>query len=178
MHTLLIRTSALALLLMGVLVAGCDSASDDPDPMDVLLSDVRAATQQFTSTSAATSAGYAEDVHCVAHPTMGAMGVHWVNEPLIDPEFNPLQPEALLYEPQADGSSRLVGVEYIVIDAGQERPTFAGHPMDVGGVPPLEAAEVPHWSLHVWVHEDNPSGPFAPFNPNVTCEHATEAAHH
>jgi hypothetical protein len=23
----------------------------------------------------------------------------------------------------------------------------------------------------VWVYRDNPNGVFAPFNPNVTCEH-------
>lgn len=157
-------------------VVGCDSA-DDPDPLEALLSAVAQATQQFQSTAAATDAGYVEDAHCVVHPDLGAMGVHWVNQPLIDPVFDALEPEALLYEPQADGSNRLVGVEYIVINNGQDRPSFAGHPFDVGGVPPLEAAEVPHWSLHVWVFEDNPNGLFTPFNPDVTCEHAARGGH-
>ncbi len=134
-----------------------------------LLKSVRQATARFNSTTQAVRNGYAADDHCVAHPELGAMGYHWVNGPLIDPAFDPLQPEVLLYAPGDGGNLRLVGVEYIVIDVGQPHPHFGDHPFDVGGVPPLMEAGVAHWSLHVWVHEDNPSGPFAPFNPNVSC---------
>ena len=56
-------------------------------------------------------------------------------------------------------------VEYIVIDVGQPAPTFGGQPFDVGGTP----VPVPHWSLHVWLHKDNPAGLFKPFNPTVSC---------
>lgn len=115
------------------------------------------------------AAGYVEDPHCVAHPDLGGMGYHWANEDLIDPAFEPLVPEVLLYGPTAEGGRQLLGVEYVVIDVGQERPQFDGHPFDVGGVPPLEAAGVAHWSLHVWTHAANPSGDFSPFNPNVSC---------
>ncbi|CAN5486910.1 hypothetical protein BH23BAC4_BH23BAC4_17290 [soil metagenome] len=163
-----------SLLAAAIFFVGC-STNSPADPMDVLLNSVRQATQQYASSGTAAAAGYAADPHCVAHPTAGGMGAHWVNGPLIDPVFDPLQPEAILYEPMANGSLRLIGVEYIVINTGQERPTFAGHPMDVGGVPPLEAQGVAHWSLHVWAHLDNPSGMFAPFNPNVSCDHAAHA---
>lgn len=175
MRNLFYRTASAALLAV-VFLTGCDSATP-VDPIEALANSVRAATQQYQSTSAAISAGYVEDEHCVAHPELGGMGAHWVNQELIDPVFDALKPEALLYEPQANGSNRLVGVEYIVINNGQERPTFAGHLMDIGGVPPLEAANVPHWSLHVWLFEDNPSGMFAPFNPAVTCAHASHGGH-
>ena len=60
-------------------------------------------------------------------------------------------------------------MEYIVLNMGQERPSFGGHPFDVGGVGPLQRAGVAHWSLHVWLFEENPAGLFAPFNPNITC---------
>lgn len=135
-----------------------------------LMKAVKQATSRFNSTNQATRAGYAVAGECVAHPEYGAMGYHWVNGPLIDPVFDPFQPEALLYAPGPGGNLRLVGVEYIVIDVGQDRPDFDGYLFDVGGVPPLMAAGVPHWSLHVWAHEENPEGPFMPFNPNVSCD--------
>ncbi|HSJ26157.1 MAG TPA: hypothetical protein VK929_15875 [Longimicrobiales bacterium] len=135
-----------------------------------LLKAVRAQTARFNSTTQALRAGYEPDTHCAAHPMLGGMGYHWVNGGLIDPVFDPMQPEAVLYEDGPGGNLRLVAVEYIVIDVGQPHPHFGDHPLDVGGVPPLMAAGVPHYSLHVWAHKDNPAGVFEPFNPNVSCD--------
>jgi hypothetical protein len=95
------------------------------------------------------------------------MGYHWINGSLIDAVFDPLQPEVLLYATGPGGNLRLVAVEYIVLDVGQTRPTFDGHPLDVRGAPFL--ASVPHWTQHVWLYEENPSGIFAKFNPNISC---------
>jgi hypothetical protein len=134
-----------------------------------LLKAVRSKTARYNSTTQALRAGYVPDAHCAAHPVLGGMGYHWVNQDLVDPMFDPMQPEAVLYEEGPGGNLRLVAVEYIVIDVGQPHPHFGDHPLDVGGVPPLIAAGVPHYSLHVWVHKDNPSGVFAPFNPDVRC---------
>jgi hypothetical protein len=136
-----------------------------------LLKAVRQETARFNSTTHAVRAGYAaETEHCVAHPQLGGMGYHWVNGALIDPVFDPMKPEALLYARGKGGNFRLTGVEYIVIDIGQPHPEFDGYPLDVGGVPPLMEAGIPHWSLHVWVHEDNPAGVFTPFNPSISCD--------
>lgn len=135
-------------------------AQTDPD----LLRRVTQATARFHSTTQASRAGYTA-TPCVAVPGVGGMGEHWVNEALIDTVFDPLQPEVLLYEPQQDGTYRLVAIEYIVIDIGQERPSFGGHLFDVDGTP----IPAPHWSLHVWLWRDNPNGLFTPFNPSVTC---------
>jgi hypothetical protein len=93
------------------------------------------------------------------------MGFHWVNETIVDPVFDPMQPEALVYAPDKHGKQRLVAVEYIVINVGQPAPVFDGQPFDVGGTP----VPVPHWSLHVWAFENNPSGLFFPWNPTITC---------
>jgi hypothetical protein len=134
-----------------------------------LLQSVKATTSRFNSTVQAIRAGYQPDTHCVAHPELGAMGFHWVNGALIDPVFDPMNPEVLLYAPGPGNQPRLIGVEYVVIDVGQDRPHFDGHPFDIGGVPPLEQQGIPHWSLHVWAHEYNPAGTFTPFNPNVSC---------
>jgi hypothetical protein len=134
-----------------------------------LLKAVRQQTARFNSTNLAERSGYEIDPHCVAHPELGAMGHHAVNMDLIDPVFDPMQPEALLFAPNEGGTLKLVGVEYIVINVGQEWPEFDGTPFDFEGVPPLMAAGVPHWSLHVWAHADNPNGTFFPFNPAVSC---------
>jgi hypothetical protein len=167
-------TAASAILL----TVGCDSPAvlhPDDGPAfnrsvnagiarDNYLKAVRQATTRFNSTVQAVKAGYQPSNHCVASPA-GGMGYHWVNGPLVDDVFDPLQPEALLYARGPGGNLRLVGVEYIVIDVGQDRPSFDGHPFDVGGTP----IENDHWSLHVWLYEHNPNGMFVPFNPAVTC---------
>jgi len=129
-----------------------------------LAREVRQATARFSSTTQATNAGYAVASPCVAGPA-GGMGFHWLNQGLVDPVFDPTSPEAVLYDPGPDGHLKLVAVEYIVIDVGQPAPTFDGHPFDVGGTP----VPVPHWSLHVWLFQENPNGLFTPFNPTVSC---------
>lgn len=130
---------------------------------------VKAASARFHSKKQAEKAGYAMDPHCVYVPGVGGMGHHFVNQGNIDPEFNPLMPEALMYEPDKNGNMKLIGVEYIVIDVGQDRPHFGDHPFDIEGAPPLEAQNIPHWSLHVWLWKDNPAGMFTPMNPDVSC---------
>ena len=130
-----------------------------------LVRKLHAASARYHSTQQATAAGYEVSSPCVAEPGLGGMGFHWVNGGLVDPAFDPMQPEALVYAPNAEGKLKLVALEYVVIDVGQPAPTFGDQPFDVGGLP----IPAPHWSLHVWLHKDNPSGIFAPFNPTVTC---------
>jgi hypothetical protein len=130
-----------------------------------LLKSVRQATSRYNSTTQAIAAGYVPDDHCVAVPNLGGMGYHWANPTLVDPVFDPLKPEVMLYATGPGGNLRLVAVEYVVINMGQPRPSFDGHLFDINGAP----VPVPHWTLHVWVHEQNPSGIFVPFNPNITC---------
>jgi hypothetical protein len=130
-----------------------------------LLKSLRRATANYHSTTQAIKAGYEPDDHCVSVPGLGGMGYHWVNPSLVDPVFDAMKPEALLYASGPGGNLRLVGVEYVVINVGQQRPSFGNQLFDIGGTP----VPVPHWSLHVWVHENNPSGMFKPFNPNITC---------
>ena len=96
--------------------------------------------------------------------------VEWVSIGLILPWlirfFDPLKPEVVLYATGSGGNLRLVAVEYIVINVGQPAPMFGDQPFNVGGTP----VPVPHWSLHVWLYENNPSGIFVPFNPNISCQ--------
>jgi hypothetical protein len=131
-----------------------------------MLRSVRSATAKFHSTNQAIMSGYEPDDHCVSAPGLGGMGYHWVNPSLVDPVFDPLKPEAILYAAGPGSTMRLIGLEYIVINVGQPAPMFGDQPFDVGGTP----IPVPHWSLHIWLYEHNPSGLFAPFNPNVSCQ--------
>ena len=141
--------------------AGAKKSSDEQ-----LLKDVRKATSRFHSTTQAIAAGYMPDDHCVSVPGLGGMGFHWVNPNLVDGIFDPLKPEAVLYAPGPDGNLHLIALEYVVINTGQAAPMFGSQPFDINGVPGLP----PHWSLHVWLYEDNPAGMFMPFNPNVSCQ--------
>lgn len=131
-----------------------------------LLAQVRRATAKYQRVEVAIADGYLEASHCVYNEELDAgMGYHFVNQDLVDPFFDPFKPEALLYERDKNGKFKLVGVEYIVIDTGQEQPQFGNHPFDVGGTP----IPVDHYSLHVWVWKHNPLGMYFPYNPNVSC---------
>lgn len=111
---------------------------------------------------------------CVAAPP-GGMGYHYVNPGHMDLEIDATRPEALLYEPMANGKVRLVGAEFLVHGDGWDAanpgtlPSFAGVEFD----PPMDRAAAappgPFYTLHVWLWKDNPSGMFAPFNPRVSC---------
>ncbi len=90
-----------------------------------------------------------------------------------------MAPAILLYEPQADGSMVLVGVENLVFQAAWKAagnsapPAFAGKAWDsMADDPNTEADEAhdfaPHYDQHVWLRE-NPAGQLMPFNPNVSC---------
>ena len=85
-----------------------------------------------------------------------------------------------MYEPQADGSLELVGVEHLVFAAAwraaghAEPPTFYGVSYDyMADDPntPVDEAHMfePHFDRHVWIYRENPNGVFAQFNPAVTC---------
>ena len=135
---------------------------------------LRAATAPFHSLAAATDAGYGSFYVCTDEEGEGAMGQHFVNGALVgDPAIDPLQPEALVYEPKPGGGYRLVGVEYVVFqdawDATNDSPPrlFGRWFAAVGagnrfGLPPF-------YQLHVWVWRPNPSGLFNDWNPKVTC---------
>ena len=64
-----------------------------------LLKDVHAIASRFHSPKQAEIAGYAEDPVCVEVPGLGGMGHQWVNQSLVDPVFDALNPEVILYAP-------------------------------------------------------------------------------
>jgi hypothetical protein len=105
------------------------------------------------------------------------MGVHYV---LVDRlnrgVLNAEQPEALIYEPLANGALRLVGVEFIVLESVWQKQN------PKGGVPALDGNLMNYiaapnrfglpafYELHVWAWEDNAMGSFADWNNSVRCD--------
>lgn len=123
------------------------------------------------------------------------MGIHYINpqmlkitstEPRVDGDSTHtdfMKPAILLYEPRANGSLALVGVENLVFlnawhaAGNQAPPTFAGRVWDAmadnSGTAQDEAhAFEPHNDQHVYFKKmANPKDQLNPFSPNVTCEH-------
>jgi hypothetical protein len=105
---------------------------------------------------------------CMVDPTLGGMGYHYVNTQLLDDKVEVDSPEALLYEPQANGQLKLVAVEYVIPKSEWKN---ANPPELFGQKLVLNSFDL--WALHVWVWQDNPSGLYASWNPRVTCDHAS-----
>ncbi len=186
--------------------AGSGSAAPSPAAASVepTLEEVRRATERFRDVEVAVAEGYVRDPmdvcetagHMGLPAETGAMGIHYVHlgllqitatEPRVDgttTHTDFLRPSVLLYEPQADGSLELVGVENLVFLAAWEAegntapPSFQGVAWDrMVDDPATEVDEAhmfaPHYDRHVWLYRDNPNGIFAQWNPAVTCEHHT-----
>ena len=143
------------------------------------LARVRAATDGFHSLAVAENAGYGEFYVCTDHVTDGTMGQHYVNLDLVldtatgVPTIDPLQPEALVYEPRINGGYRLVGVEYVVFQAAWDAandapPALFGKTFTLIGAGNRYGLD-PFYELHAWIWRPNPSGIFKDWNPKVTC---------
>ena len=170
---------AAAMLLLVVIVSIAYAATGVADPVVLKdLAQVRRATAKYHDVNAALADGFVPTPHCIAEPGLGVMGIHYVNPPrLMDSEVNILEPEILLYVESGNGL-KLVGVEYWfsigapdtpVPNPAPPSPTIFGRLLD-GPMPAHEPGQPPHYDLHAWVWQANPSGIFAPFNPNVSCE--------
>ncbi len=135
---------------------------------------VRDATRQFMNVNSATAAGYQPFLGCVSGPDHGAMGVHYVNGALVgDGEIDASKPEALIYEPSAEGM-RLVGVEFVVIAETwlahhSSPPVLEGQTFQLINSPNRYGLPA-HFELHVWAWRDNPNGAFVDWNNKVSCE--------
>jgi hypothetical protein len=137
------------------------------------LATLRQVTAQFHRFEAASNAGWSARITgCMTDPTLGGMGYHYGNAGLIDGSVSVDKPELLLYEPEKNGTLRLVAVEYIIPYTyharSAEAPELFGQKFKQNDTFQL-------WGLHAWVWEENPSGMFASWNPRVTCDNAVEA---
>src|SRR5437762_1541532 len=173
------------------------AAARDPN-----LAAVRHAAAKYRDVGTAIAEGFTTDGKCmsaamIGYPAKaGAMGLHYVRKDLIGitppapgarvtgtgTHTDFLHPSMLVYEPQSDGSLKLVAVENLVFesawDAARHKrpPSFHRVPYVLLKDDPNTTVDEahnyqPHYELHVWLFRHNPAGMFAEFNPNVTCAH-------
>ncbi|UUS32448.1 MULTISPECIES: hypothetical protein [Streptomyces] len=151
--------------------APATAADDDAAHADLMAA--YSSTQKYHSVERAVADGYTPLRGCIAREGEGAMGYHYVNE-AHNNRTDPTRPAALMYEKDADGVLRLVGVEWFVEDADQDmatdddRPVMFGQPF-LGPSSGVEAGVKVHYDLHVWLHKPNPKGMFHEWNPEVRC---------
>ena len=138
-----------------------------------LLAAIRAATARYLDVDVARANGYVDDdFGCVGDSTSGGRGWHFINEARhADPETDPLRPDVLVYAPGPEGKLTLVALEYAVnqqdwFAAGHTQPPrLLGREFQAIDAPPRPLM----FALHVWAWNENGSGMFAAFNPEVTC---------
>lgn len=162
----------LSILLLPLAVPLIAWGADSP-----LIQKVRTATAQYRDVNVAIHQGFVAATPCVSGPDHGAMGVHYVlldrlNKGVLDAT----QPEALIYEPMADGALRFVGVEYIILESVWQSqnpaggaPALEGNLMNYIGAPNRYGLPA-FYELHIWAWENNPRGSFADWNTAVTCD--------
>ena len=165
----LIGVAAIAIVLLATPSPANAGAAD--------LSTARAATAGFHQVEAAKAAGYGEfrdaaNIACIETPGVGVMGIHYVNGALVsDGVVDAATPEALVYQPLANGQRRLVAVEYIVFYsmwAGASKPSLFGQEFKLIWTPNRYGIPA-FYELHAWVWQNNPSGMFKDWNPSGSC---------
>jgi hypothetical protein len=179
------RTAAVTVALAGCLVAPISPVSaydgqSGNDASPARLAAVRNATADYQSFAASQADGFTTLVTnqstgatCIDNGSAGAMGQHYANLGRVgDGLIQQQRPEVLLYEPQSDGSKKLLGVEYVVIasDWFQEHdspPVLFNTEFDLITTNPFGLP--PFFALHAWAWQANPSGAFSSWNPTVTC---------
>ncbi|MFP5341601.1 MAG: hypothetical protein ACLGIJ_01560 [Candidatus Limnocylindria bacterium] len=137
-----------------------------------ILTTVNAVTAPYQSLEQAKQAGHEQFYVCTEQPGVGTTGQHHVKFALVgDPAIDPLEPEALVHQPQANGKSRLVALEWVRVGPETDpAPTVLGQTMRHVGSGDRYGIEPDGFDQrHDWLHRDNPLGAFADWNPRVTC---------
>lgn len=140
-----------------------------------LIKAVREATERFKDVKVAEAEGYSLMFGCVSGPDYGAMGLHYVNLPLVlDGVLDPAKPEIIIYEPLPNGRLRMTGADFLVFTADWHQNNAATP--ELGGQL-LHLFESPNrfglpnfYTLHVWAWKENPTGAFVNWHANVSCD--------
>ncbi|AZO36568.1 hypothetical protein EOA27_31635 [Mesorhizobium sp. M2A.F.Ca.ET.037.01.1.1] len=150
-------SAAITLLMAGAAMA---------ETVNPLADKVRALDSRFEDVAVAKAEGYAP-IPCASGLTGGAMGIHYVNAAYLkDDAVDVAKPEAVMYEPMADGTLRLIAVEYIT---SKGPASLEGHLFNFNTAPNRYGLG-PFYELHVWAWKQNPTGAFADMNPSVSCD--------
>jgi hypothetical protein len=142
-----------------------------------LLQAVRESTERYKDVSAAEADGYSLLFGCVTGPDSGAMGLHYVNLPLVGSGIvDAAHPQIVIYEPQPDGSKKLIGADFLVLaDQWDKAHPGQGAPQLMGQLfhffeAPNRFGLPPFYTLHIWAWKQNPNGAFVNWHPNVSCQ--------
>ncbi len=92
-----------------------------------------------------------------------------------DPSLDPGRPEILLYEPLPNGRLRLTGADFLVLASTWDALHPGETPQIMGQL--LHLFEAPNrfglpafYTLHVWAWKKSPTGTFANWHANVSCD--------
>jgi hypothetical protein len=151
------------------------SSAESKRSTNALVAVVREATERFKNVAVAENEGYQLQFGCVSGSDSGAMGMHYVNLPLvIDGELDPAKPEIVIYEPVGNGKLKMIGADYLIF-ADAWNATHSSPPELMGQL--LHLFEAPNrfglpafYTLHVWAWKDNPTGTFVNWHSNVSCD--------
>jgi methanethiol S-methyltransferase len=143
---------------------------------NALVNVVREATERFKDVSAAEREGYGLMFGCVSGGDWGAMGLHYVNLPLVvDGDVDAAQPEIVIYEPTRSGHLRIIGADYLVFAADWDKKHPGEPPQLLGQLlhffeAPNRFGLPPFYTLHVWAWKENPAGTFVNWHSKVSCD--------
>jgi hypothetical protein len=143
--------------------------------VSALVEVVRKATARYRDVTVAEAAGYALQFGCVTGGDVGAMGLHYVNGPLVmDGLLDATRPEIVIYEPTSNGGRKLIGADYLVLAEAWDA-THSSPPELMGQL--FHLFEAPNrfglpafYTLHVWAWKDNPTGTFVNWHSDVSCD--------
>lgn len=184
--------SAAAFAFSTALIASAASADVPRDLPDQALQQLASQLGNYKSVNYALDNGYVRGSACDSHPTLGAMGFHYVRPDLLGltgpvngrmngtGTYTRAEPPAiLLYAPDGNGGLKLVGIEMLVFAeawhaSNQHPPMYRGREYNyMADDPNTERDEahgfMPHYDLHIWLFENNPSGLYAQWNPAISC---------
>lgn len=168
---------ALAVVSAAALLAGCadraplapqqqaaasPSVAETPADQSRALATLRRVTARYHELQAAFDDDFILLHECESIEGEGPVGTVYFNPGRVDGTIDPQFPEALIYEPSANGKPRLVGVEFAVPNVGQPAPQFLGATFQ-------REEDIGVYALHVWVWRPNPEGMFAETNSRVSC---------
>jgi len=145
--------------------------------LNALVQAVREATERFKDVAAAENEDYHLLFGCVTDDDKGAMGLHWVNLPLVfdGGELDSTRPEIILYEPLPSGRIRITGADFLVIAKDWDDAHPGNPPQLMGQL--FHRFESPNrfglpafYTLHVWAWKESPSGTFVNWHDNVSCD--------
>jgi hypothetical protein len=147
---------------------------DHQSSASALVKIVRESTERFKDVAVAETEGYALQFGCVSGDDFGAMGLHYINETLVNSGvLDATRPQIVIYEATPQGGRRLIGADYLLF-ADAWNATHSGPPELMGQsfhlfTTPNRFGLPAFYTLHVWAWKENPKGAFVNWHPDVSC---------